>query len=239
MKIIKNTSLYETKKLKSLFCFIHTLLSQYEGRLPSWKHLTISVVKHKDQNNYSGWAYHMPKSGAPRHGRKYAWREKGADMHLRMGRGISLTDISQLFAHELMHSYGYDHSQFSRDPLTPEQMAKIEKKFNKNDLLVANAMEWKPPVRKDYEKLLDELSAQYSWMNVYVKSGYYTDMEIEVFDDRLDFEHFYDHWLYTYTDHTTTWCKAYKLALKLVKGDIQKELTENWTVGLNPEWEVE
>jgi hypothetical protein len=195
------------------------------------------VVKHYHQNNYSGWAFYMPKNGSPRRGRYGS--KKGADMHLRMGRGISLTEISQLFAHELMHSYGYGHKQFSRDPLTPEQMAKIEKKFNKNDLLVADAMEWKPPVRKNYEKLLDELSAQYSWMNVYVKSGYYTDMEIEVFDDRLDFEHFYDHWLYTYTDHTTTWCKAYKLALKLVKGNIQKELTENWTVGLNPEWEVE
>ena len=225
MKITKNTSLYETKKLKSLFCLVHNQLAKYEGKMSWWDDLNIEI-----QNktfSYSGRAF----LSQPWH--------KTWGMFLSMSKDCSLNQVAQLFAHELMHNYGYKHHQFNRDPLTQDQLDQIASKFKQQDLLKPEALDAKTPVRKNYELMLDELVAQYSWLHVYVKHGYHSEMEIEVFDERLDFEHFYEHWLYTYTDNTTTWCKAYKLALKLVKGDIQKELTENWTVGLNAEWEVE
>ena len=225
MKITKNTSLYETKKLKSLFCLIHNQLAKYEGKMSWWDDLNIEI-----QNktfSYSGRAF-----------RSKPWH-KTWGMFLSMSKDCSLNQVAQLFAHELMHNYGYKHHQFRGDPLTQDQLDQIASKFKQQDLLKPEALDAKTPVRKNYELMLDELVAQYSWLHVYVKHGYHSEMEIEVFDERLDFNHFYEHWLYTYTDNTTTWCKAYKLALKLVKGDIQKELTENWTVGLNAEWEVE
>ena len=231
MKITKNTSLYETKKLKSLFCLIHKQLAKYEGRMPWWNDLNISI-QDKTTNVYSGRAFLK----LPRH--------KTWGMFLSISKDCDLNDISQLFAHELMHNYGYKHHQFNRHPLTQDQLDQIASKFKQQDLLKPEAFDVKTPVRKNYELMLDELVSQYSWLHVYVKHGYDSYVhdyshEIEVFDDRLDFEHFYEHWLYTYTDVTTTWFKAYKLAQKLIKGDIQKDLTKNWTVGLNAEWEEE
>jgi len=225
MKITKNTSLYETKKLKSLFCLIHKQLAKYEGRMSWWDDLNISI-QYKTYD-YSGRAFLK----LPRH--------KTWGMFLSMSKDLTLDEVSQLFAHELMHTYGYRHHQFNTDPLTQDQLDQIASKFKQQDLLKPEAFDVKTPVRKNYETLFTNLASQYSWMNVYVKHGYNSEREIEVFDDRLDFEHFYDHWLYTYTDVTTTWYQAYKLAQKLIKGDIQKKLTENWTVGLNPEWEEE
>ena len=82
-----------------------------------------------------------------------------------------------------------------------------------------------------------DLSALHSWLHFYIKSpGYQHDMNIEVTDERLDFEHFYDDWL-TYTDNTWTWRQAYNFAQVLIEGNLQKVKTENYTVGMNPDWE--
>jgi len=232
MKIIKNTSLFETKKLKSLFCLVHSQLAKDEGRLPHWKSLKIQVMDKVQGRHASGCAYvgKVISRGEP-------------DMWLSLNKETSLERIAQLFGHELMHSYGYRHSQFRRNPLEQHHIDEINRKFKQQDFLKLEAFNIKQPrkprVIRNWEERTMDLVAQHSWMNVYVKQGYDSEMEIEVFDDRLNFEHFYEHWLYEYTDMTTTWYKAYNLAKKLIKGDIQKELTENWTVGLNPEWEEE
>ena len=55
MKIIKNTSKYDTKKLRQLFCFIHFLIAKKEGRLKHWKHLKIAIRNSSRRN--SGCAY--------------------------------------------------------------------------------------------------------------------------------------------------------------------------------------
>ena len=43
MKIIKNTSKFDSKKLRSLFCFVHTLIAKdlRIGRLKHWDTLKI------------------------------------------------------------------------------------------------------------------------------------------------------------------------------------------------------
>jgi|8_EtaG_2_1085327.scaffolds.fasta_scaffold10181_2 hypothetical protein len=228
MKITKNTSLYETKKLKSLFCFIHNQLAKHEGRMPWWDDLNIHI-QDKTTSKFSGRAFlRFP-------------RYKPWGMFLSMSKDCSLYQVAQLFAHELMHNYGYNHNQFNSDPLDRDQIAEIMGKFEQKDLLKPEAFIVKPPrkprVIRDWEERTMELMAQYSWLSFYEKEGYYgADLEIEIFDERLDFEHFYEHWMYEYTDKTTSWYKAYNLAKKLIKGDIQKELTENWTVGLNELW---
>ena len=227
MKIIKNTSLFQTKKLNSLFCHVHNQLAQYEGRLPHWKSLKIQVMDKVKGRHASGCAYV---------GKVYG---RGADMWCSYNVDTSLERMAQLFAHELMHSYGYRHSQFRSNPLEPHHIEEINKKFNKDDFYKSNAIkiakQRKKP-KRDYYKACMKLQEEYSWLTFYVKPGYEHDQEIEVFDDRLDFEYFYDDWLY-YTDNTWTWRQAYNFAQVLIKGNLQKVKTENYTVGMNPDWE--
>ena len=226
MKITKNTSQYETKKLKSLFCFIHSQLAKHEGRMPWWDDLNINI-QHKSYD-YSGRAFLSP----PR------WKEWG--MFLSISPHINLEDIAQLFAHELMHNYGYNHSQFNRDPLSPKEMEVIKNKFNKDDLLKPDAdltLKIKQQhVKIPYEELVYDLAAQYSWLHIEEMGHYGYGLEIEVIDERLDFEFFYSAWL-TETDNNTTYRKAYLFARKLIKGELQKEWTKNFTYGMNPDWE--
>ena len=117
MKIIKNTSKFDSKKLRSLFCFVHTLIAKdkHVGRLKHWNTLKIEI-RHKS-HGFSGRAYL---------GKVYG---NGWDMFLSLSKGTSLRWLSQLFAHELMHSYGYDHHQYAKWPLTKKELDKIQEKF--------------------------------------------------------------------------------------------------------------
>ena len=56
-------------------------------------------------------------------------------MFLSMSTEIDVEDIAQLFAHELMHNYGYKHHQFNRYPLTTKEVAEVETKFKLHDLI--------------------------------------------------------------------------------------------------------
>jgi len=126
MKIIKNTSLYDTKKLQSLFCLVHSQLAKYEGRLPHWKSLKIQVMDKVLGRHASGCAY----VGQVNNNRP--------DMWLSLNRETTVERISQLFGHELMHSYGYKHSQYRKYPLEPHHIDEIKGKFDKETLLKEN-----------------------------------------------------------------------------------------------------
>jgi len=157
-------------------------------------------------------------------------------MFLSMSRDLSLIQVAQLFAHELMHSYGYHHNQFNTDPLVQDQLDEINKKFNKNDLLVPHAMEVKTKTRQPrpcYWKLCDDLLEKHSWLEI---SEWQDERRFSVEDTREygedDSPYGVDDYIYTELDYladeTTTWCKAYKLALKLIKGNLQQELITQW-----------
>lgn len=141
MKIIKNTSGFETKKLKSLYCYIHALMSKSEGRLPQWK--TLKVEIRSKSFGYSGRAYLGKVFGT------------GWDMFLSMSNKLSIEQISQLFAHELMHSYGYDHNQYRTNPLDEKQIELIKSKYNVEDLLIKDSPKETQVnvVAKNYKKL--------------------------------------------------------------------------------------
>ena len=124
MKIIKNTSHYNTKKLKSMFCFIHNQLAKHEGKLSWWSDLNIKI-QHR-QHCRSGRAF-----------LKKTYR-KDWDMFLSMSTEIDVEDIAQLFAHELMHNYGYKHHQFNRFPLTKKQVTQVQTKFTLENLTEEN-----------------------------------------------------------------------------------------------------
>lgn len=144
MKIIKNTSKCDTKALRSLFSFIHNQIAKSEGKLTWWKSLRIQI----SDGHYSGHAYL---------GRVYT---TGHHMHLSIGKG-NLWEASQLFAHELMHSYGYTHSQFPTYPLTEKQMQEIEERFSDTPLIVEKKPKRKiNKVAQRYERMLKR---QKSW----------------------------------------------------------------------------
>ena len=140
MKIVKNTSSFDTVKLKSLFTLIHRQIANSEGKLPQWNALKVAI--RTKSYGYSGQAYLGKVYGED-------W-----DMILSVSDGLGLAKLSQLFAHELMHSYGYNHHQYNRDPLTDKQIAEIESKFNIEGLKKAD--EAKKPINvvaKNYKKL--------------------------------------------------------------------------------------
>ena len=137
MKIIKNTSCYDSKKLQQLFCFIHSLIAKKEGRLKQWKTLKVQI-----RNTNWGCT-----------GRAYigqVWGE-GWDMFLSLNKDRDLKTISDLFAHELMHSYGYRHKDMIcvTTPLVKDQHQKIQDKFGNVNFTKID----KPKVKIDYVSL--------------------------------------------------------------------------------------
>jgi len=215
MKIIKNTSLYDTKKLQSLFCLIHSQLAKYEGRLPQWKSLKIQVMDKVKGRHASGCAYR---------GKVYG---NQPDMWLSLNKETSLEVIAQLFAHELMHSYGYNHSQYRTDPLEPHHIDEIKRKFDKNDLLSPKAFH--VPQKCSYKQKCNDLMKQFEWL-VIERHNIEHLREIEVYDDRDTCECYS---MREFKDYQCTcdevfdmrmnwradnmnWCKAYENALLLI-----------------------
>ena len=137
MKIIKNTSYYDSKKLQQLFCFIHSLIAKTEGRLKQWK--TLQVQIRNSTGRCSGRAYV---------GQVYG---EGWDMFLSLNKNRDLKTISDLFAHELMHSYGYHHKDMLcvSTPLVKDHHQKIQDKFGNVNFTKID----KPKVKIDYVSL--------------------------------------------------------------------------------------
>ena len=142
MKIIKNTSGYNTTKLKSLFCEVHSLVAKREGRLPHWKDLKVAV--RRKSYGYSGRAYL---------GKVYG---EGWDLFLSINDEMNISSLSQLFAHELYHSYGYDHKQYTTWPLSENDIHILETKFSIVDLISKEKEKTTKVnlVAKNYTKLL-------------------------------------------------------------------------------------
>ena len=153
MKIIKNTSCCDSKKLQQLFCFIHSLIVKTEGRLKQWKRLKVQIRNTTKRD--SGCAYVGE-----------VWGE-GWDMFLSLNKDRNLKSISDLFAHELMHSYGYRHKDMLcvETPLVKEQHQKIQDKFgNVNFTKIV-----KPKVKIDYVSLRKTRAEQNltKWLSKY------------------------------------------------------------------------
>lgn len=142
MRIIKNTSGYDTAKLKSLFCEVHSLVAKREGRLPHWRDLKVAV--RRKSYGYSGRAYL---------GKVYG---EGWDLFLSINDEMNISSLSQLFAHELYHSYGYEHKQYATWPLSENDIQILEAKFSIEDLISKKEEKTLRVnlVAKNYSKLL-------------------------------------------------------------------------------------
>lgn len=157
MKITKNTSGYSTRELKRIICKVHAHIRKLEGRdAPRWKRLEVHV-RGRDDNYTSGRAFYngcgyvdswdvvftIPR--AIKKGATGYWKYpqlKGKLNNYRARR------FAYLAYHELMHTYGYRHHQF-----TNINDAELEKLFP-DDYVIPTAQELakpkapKPPVYK-------------------------------------------------------------------------------------------
>ena len=217
MKIIKNTSLYDTKKLKGLFCHVHSQLAKYEGRLPHWKSLKIQVMDKVQGRHASGCAYV---------GKVYG---EGADMFLSLNKETSLKRIAQIFGHELMHSYGYKHHQFRKYPLEPHHIDEIKRKFDKKDFLSLKAFHV-PKKVISYKQKCKDLMKEFDWLTIQ-RHPREEFREIEVNDDRDDCLCYEDKNITCTCDRVfdmrmnwradnMNWKQAYDNGLKLIKENL-------------------
>lgn len=144
MKIIKNTSKFDSKKLKPLFTLIHNLVAIREGRLPHWNRLKVQIANKAE--GYSGRAYV---------GEVYTTADEW-DVYLSVSENITLEKLSYLFAHELYHSYGYGHKQYRSDPLEVSDYEIIDTSFDIDDMRSKDVNKGTQinVVAKNYKKLL-------------------------------------------------------------------------------------
>lgn len=118
MKIIKNTSGRDTAYIKSVFTKVHTYMRTLEKRkAPNWKNLRVKI-NGREEKYHSGRAYIGGRGGEwdvfltlPRPVKNgTAWHsedKKGQPMF------YGTHSLASLVYHELMHTYGYKHSQYN------------------------------------------------------------------------------------------------------------------------------
>lgn len=151
MRIISNSTNLDSKKLQSLFSTVHNRLAKYEGRLGHWKSLKVAIENRA--YGYRGLAYV---------GQGYKYHDWDIKIKCSKNKFI-LESIAQLFAHELMHSYGYFDTKkqagirskgrvFDNKPLLEKDMDFINQKFGEVDF----QRKEKPKVKIDKVALREE-----------------------------------------------------------------------------------
>jgi hypothetical protein len=104
MRIVKNTTRFENRVLRSLICRVHAHMKKLEGRpAPHWKGLRVAIGS---RQRYSGRAY--------LHGGGYGWSDW--DVYLSLPPEATERRTASLVYHELMHTYGYRHRQYNDIP---------------------------------------------------------------------------------------------------------------------------
>jgi hypothetical protein len=104
MKIIKNTTNFDTRFMRSLIVGVHNHIAKHEGRYRRWKHLEVQIWNRS--NSRSGHAY-----------------LGGTFMHLSVSPNLPTAGFVWLAYHEMMHVYGYRHGEFY--DLTTEDCATL------------------------------------------------------------------------------------------------------------------
>ena len=120
MKITKNTSVYSTRELKTIICRVHRHMMTFERKpAPRWKNLSVHV---------RGRARKYVTARAFYHGLGYV---DGWDVIFTIpNKDLPVRWFANLVYHELMHTYGYKHKQF-----TEISSKELEKLYPENYIL--------------------------------------------------------------------------------------------------------
>lgn len=170
MKIIGNGTKLDSSKLKILFCFVHQLLSKKEGSCWAWNDLKVKVFnfnspylslhkwwmeQHPDEDETQSMYYNAVynfDNNIMYKGRAYRGSvsncDSYADITLHFNLKCGLHEFAQLFAHELLHTYGYTDIYgdddnylgdengiilYNEEPLSEDQMNLVMEKFGDVD----------------------------------------------------------------------------------------------------------
>jgi hypothetical protein len=109
MKIVKNTSNFDTKELKKLFTIVHNYIAKNHkgfGRLKGWNISHINVANKVKGRKHSGCAYVGYSDMV------WGLKNKGWNMFLSLNEFETIEQIIQLYAHELYHNYGLEHKDY-------------------------------------------------------------------------------------------------------------------------------
>lgn len=147
MKIIRNTTDYETRDLRRVICRVHQHMTKLEGKpAPNWKRLRIAVGKSKrGPGSHSGYAY-------------YGGANVGGNDNWAVFLGLPHKycrehELGYIAYHELMHTYRYGHGQYND---IPER--ELEMLFPDNDILKhkqpPTPVEKPDKVRQRYDRML-------------------------------------------------------------------------------------
>lgn len=102
MNIVKNTSGYSNRALRSIICRVHSEMVKLEGRkAPNWESLRI-VVRGRKRASYTTGSAYLHGRGNHRY-----------DVVFTLPRELSERRFAWIVYHELMHTYGYVHSQYT------------------------------------------------------------------------------------------------------------------------------
>jgi hypothetical protein len=131
MRIINNSTVYETRALRTIICLTHWHMKKLMGKpAPNWNRLEVKIGNTKRTGYHSGHAFYGGRSS-------YIGQ---ADVFFGLCKPeASMTMTNHTFCHlvyhELMHTYGFRHSQYSDIP-----KREILKLFPiETDLPIANA----------------------------------------------------------------------------------------------------
>jgi hypothetical protein len=114
---LRNRSAYDTKALRRVVTMVHRDLARAEGRLKSWRWLTV-VVETSRPGKRRGNDYHFTSGRATRN-----WIMLRPPAPHRSGGATFTRTFAYTVRHELLHAYGYDHGQFvDREPDNIEQI---------------------------------------------------------------------------------------------------------------------
>ncbi len=164
MKIIKNTSGRETAELRKLICRTHALMKRLEKKpAPNWKRLRIKIGG-RNESYHSGRAYlggygcngwdvflTLPR---PIVRQDQVWDDNG-----RCNRYTARSFVKIVY-HELMHTYGYNHDQYS-----DISQADLEKVVPENYNIRAEPVKVKPAAEPVWKKKYQQaLAAEKRWL---------------------------------------------------------------------------
>lgn len=152
MKITKNTSGYAARDLRRVICKVHSYMKTLEGKAaPNWRRLKIHV-RSRPRN------YHTGRAFLGGHGYRGSW-----DVIFTIpANGETERKFGWLVYHELMHTYGYHHSQYTNIPadeletlfpdnaniLKPEPAPKVDHVAKRYAALVKRRATWQSKLNR-------------------------------------------------------------------------------------------
>jgi hypothetical protein len=113
MKITRNTSIYSSRDLRRVICHTHRFMVKLEGKpAPNWKRLRVVIGGRTEDGHTSGRAHYGGRG----------WN--GWDVWFTLpDRGMTEHRFCWLVYHELMHTYGYRHRQYTN--IKPAEQSKL------------------------------------------------------------------------------------------------------------------